>query len=197
MAEPDWEGVKAYVFSRLACDLPQELRYHSMRHTCADVLPAIERLATLAGVDGDDLLLLRTAVVYHDMGYMERYTDNEPIGAALARETLPAFGYTPDQIETVAGMIMATRMPQSPQTYLEELICDADLDSLGREDYLDTSLDLYAELIAYGASISLKEWYQRQLNFLSNHTYFTEVARELRDAGKQENIRRLEALLQT
>ena len=87
-------------------------------------------------------------------------------------------------------------MPQAPQTYLEELICDADLASLGREDYLDTSHYLYAELIAYGASISLKDWYKRQLRFLSNHTYFTAVARDLRDAGKQENIRRLEALLE-
>ncbi len=196
MGEPDWEGVKAYALARLACGLPPELCYHSIRHTSADVLPAVERLATLACVNGDDLLLLRTAVLYHDMGYMEQYANNEPIGAALARETLPDFGYNPDQVGAVARMIMATRMPQAPQTFLEELICDADLDSLGREDYLDTSHDLYAELVAYGASISLKDWYRRQLNFLSNHTYFTEAARELRDAGKQKNIRRLEALLE-
>lgn len=197
MGEPDWEGVKAYVLARLARSLPPELRYHSIRHTSADVLPAVERLAALAGVNGDELLLLRTAVLYHDMGYMEQYANNEPIGAALARETLPDFGYAPDQVEAVTGMIMATQMPQAPQNFLEKLICDADLDSLGREDYLDTSHDLYAELIAYGASISLKAWYRRQLDFLSNHTYFTEVARELRDAGKQENIRRLEVLLES
>ncbi len=197
MGEPDWEGVKAYVFARLTHDLPLELRYHSIRHTFADVLPAVERLAVLAGVTGDDLLLLRTAVLYHDMGYMEQYANNEPVGVRIAQETLPDFGYTPDQIEAVARMIMATQMPQAPQNFLEALVCDADLDSLGREDYLDTSHDLHDELIAYGASITLEEWYQRQLTFLSNHTYFTDVARELRNAGKQENIRRLEALLQT
>ena len=197
MGEPDWDGVKAYVFARLARDLPSELRYHSIRHTCTDVLPAVERLAALAGVNGGDLLLLRTAALYHDMGYMEQYANNEPIGARIARETLPNFGYSPDQIAIVERMIMATQMPQAPQNFLEELVCDADLDSLGREDYLETSHDLHAELVACGASIPLKEWYLRQLNFLSNHTYFTEVARKLRDAGKQENIRRLKALLQT
>jgi predicted metal-dependent HD superfamily phosphohydrolase len=197
VGEPDLEGVKAYVFARLAHDLPPELRYHSIRHTCADVLPAVERLAALAGVNGDDLLLLRTAVLYHDMGYIEQYTNNEPIGVRIAQETLPNFGYSPDQVEAVVGMIMATRMPQAPQNLLEALVCDADLDSLGREDYLDTSHDLHDELVAYGALIPLKEWYRRQLNFLSSHTYFTEVAHELRDAGKQENIRRLRILLQS
>jgi predicted metal-dependent HD superfamily phosphohydrolase len=197
VGKPDWDRVKAYVFERLAHDLPSELRYHSIRHTCSDVLPAVERLAALAGVNGDALLLLRTAVLYHDMGYMEQYTNNEPIGVRIAQETLPDFGYSPDQIEAVVGMIMATRMPQAPQNFLEALVCDADLDSLGREDYLDTSHDLHAELIAYGASISLADWYRRQLKFLSDHTYFTEVARELRDAGKCENIRRLETLLQS
>ena len=197
VSEPDWDGVKAYALARLASGLPPELRYHSIYHTCADVLPAIERLAALAGVDGNDLLLLRTAALYHDMGYMEQYADNEPIGARIARETLPKFGYTPDQIAVVERMIMATQMPQAPQNFLEELVCDADLDSLGREDYLETSHDLHAELIACGASITLKEWYLRQINFLSNHTYFTDVARKLRDAGKQKNIHRLNTLLQS
>jgi len=195
--KPDWERVKAYALARLARDLPPELCYHSIRHTSADVLPAVERLAALAGVNGDERLLLRTAALYHDMGYMEQYANNEPIGVRIARETLPDFGYSPDQIEAIERMIMATQMPQTPQNFLEALICDADLDSLGREDYLDTSHDLHAELGACCTPIPLKDWYRRQLDFLSNHTYFTEVARELREAGKQENIRRLETLLQT
>lgn len=197
MGEPDWEGIKAYALARLARDLPPELRYHSIRHTRADVLPAVERLAALAGVNEDELLLLRTAALYHDMGYMERYADNESVGARIARETLPDFGYSSDQIAAIERMILATRMPQAPQNFLEALICDADLDSLGREDYLDTSHDLHAELGACCTPIPLKDWYRRQLDFLSNHTYFTEVARDLREAGKQENIRRLETLLLT
>lgn len=197
MSEPDWDGVKAYALARLACDLPSELRYHSIDHTCADVLPAVERLAALAGVNGDDLLLLRTAALYHDMGYMEQYANNEPVGVRIAWETLPDFGYSSAQIAAIERMIMATQMPQTPQNFLEALVCDADLDSLGREDYLETSHNLHAELVAYGASITLEEWYWRQLAFLSNHTYFTEVARDLRDAGKQENIQRLKMLLHT
>jgi len=171
------------------------LYYHGIHHTRDDVLPAVQRLAALAGVDEDDLLLLRTAALYHDTGYIEQYSNNEPVGARFARETLTNFGYTPAQIEAIVQMILATRMPQTPQNFLEALLCDADLDSLGREDYLETSHNLRAELSVYGTPIPLPAWYRRQLDFLSSHTYFTGVARALRDAGKQANIRRLKELL--
>ena len=86
-------------------------------------------------------------------------------------------------------------MPQHPQGLLQELLCDADLDSLGREDFLETSHNLRRELEAHGASMPLKEWYRRQLDFLSTHRYFTAAARSLRDAGKQRNITELQRRL--
>lgn len=195
MGEPDWEGVKAYVLAWLGRELSPDLHYHSIQHTRDDVLPAVERLAALAEVKGEALLLLRTAVLYHDTGYIEQYVNNEPVGARIAQETLPDFGYSSDQIAAIAQMILATSMPQRPGNFLEALVCDADLDSLGRDDYLITSHNLYAELEARGARMTLKDWYERQLNFLSSHTYFTGVARNLRDAGKQENVLLLKKLL--
>ncbi len=197
MSEPDWEGVKAYVLERLERGLASDLHYHGIQHTRDDVLPAVERLAALAGLDKADMLLLRAAALFHDVGYIEQYMNNEPLGARIAQETLPAFGYTPEQIAVITRMILATSMPQTPATFLEMLLCDADLDSLGREDYLLTSHNLYAELTAHGAQITLAAWYRRQLNFLSNHVYFTAVARELRDGGKQANIQLLNKLLST
>ncbi len=86
-------------------------------------------------------------------------------------------------------------MPQAPQTYLEQLMCDADLDSLGRDDYLATSHNLRDELALHGMEIPLKVWYERQLTFVSQHVFFTEVAQELRRAKKAENVALLEELL--
>ncbi len=192
---PDFERAKRYVLGRLARELPPDLFYHGIHHTRDDVLPAAERLARLAGVTGEPLLLLKTAALYHDVGFIERYDRNEPIGARIARETLPDFGYTPAQIDAIAEMILATQLPQSPRTFLAALLCDADLDSLGREDYLRTSLWLRDELAAHGMPIPLREWYARQHRFLSEHTYFTDAARTLRRAGKLKNIALLENLL--
>lgn len=191
---PDFERARAALLERLARELPPNLSYHGLHHTRDDVLPAAERLALLAGLDEEGMLLLKTAALYHDAGFLFRYTDNEELAAALAGQTLPAFGYTPTQVETVQAMILATRMPQRPQGLLEALLCDADLDALGREDFLTTSEKLRVELETYGSPIPRHEWHAQQLDFLSSHQYFTEAARSLRDAGKQANIASLQRL---
>jgi predicted metal-dependent HD superfamily phosphohydrolase len=152
-------------------------------------------LAALAEIEGEELLLLRVAALYHDIGYLEQYARHEPIGARIAAETLPGFGFSSDQVGIVREIIMATQMPQSPHNFLEKLMCDADLDSLGRVDYLATSHALRSELAMHGVSIPCREWYKRQHGFLSGHTYFTDVARSLRRAGKLGNIAELERRL--
>lgn len=195
MAQPDWEQIKQYILGRLERELPLDLTYHAITHTRDDVLPAAERLAALAGIAGADLFLLRVAAVYHDVGYISQYFTNEPVAVHIAHDSLPGFGLSVAQIEAVADLIMATQMPQTPHNFLEELLCDADLDSLGRDDYWATSLALHAELAQHGMAITMRDWVERQYKFLSGHTYFTEVARTLRNAKKAENIAMLQARL--
>jgi len=175
--------------------VPATLTYHSPAHTRDDVVPAVERLAALLGVQAEDLVLVRTAAYFHDVGFIERRDQHEATSARLAANALPYCGYTPAQIAAVEGMIMATRLPQTPHTLLEQILADADLDSLGREDFLRTSLVLRAELAAFGQEIPKAAWYARQLDFLRGHHYFTPAARALRDAGKRRNIALLEQLV--
>jgi uncharacterized protein len=196
-SKPDLEGAKQYALGRLQAELPRDLYYHGLHHTRDDVYPAVCRLAVLAGLHGEPFMLLETAALYHDMGYLERYARNEEIGAAITRDILPQFGYSSEQIATITGIIMATQLPQSPQNFLAEILCDADLDSLGRKDFFVSSQSLRLELIAYGASYNLRQWYELQQQFLSQHTYFTATARALRNTGKQRNLTEIEALLKS
>ncbi|MEW5872791.1 MAG: HD domain-containing protein [Chloroflexota bacterium] len=192
---PDWINAKKYVLARLAEELPEGLYYHGIHHTRDDVLPAVEHLAKLASLGYGETLLLQTAALYHDIGFIEAYQDNEPIAARIAAQTLPQFGYTPEQIQVVGQIVLATHLPQSPQSYLEQLMCDADLDSLGRDDYLVTSHNLWKELKHHGAYLTSRQWYQRQIDFLGQHTYFTSVAQALRGPGKRKNLEMLKARL--
>jgi uncharacterized protein len=194
-SEPDWPGVKRHVLQRLEEGLDPHLFYHGVHHTRDDVLPAAKRLAALAGLDQESALRLRTAALFHDTGFLKQYQNNEPIAADIAVETLPRYGYAEDQIATISALILATRMPQRPSSRLQALLCDADMDSLGRDDYLETSLNLRMELIAHGQTISLEAWYRRQVDFLSGHTYFTNAAQSLRRAKKQENLAMVRGLL--
>jgi uncharacterized protein len=192
-----WPELKTFVLRHLETTLSSELLYHSLAHTRDDVLPAAERLAALAQLDAEKKLILRVAALFHDAGFAVAYRENEEYAAELARKSLPDFGFSAAQIEEIVRLIMATAMPQQPESRLEALLCDADLDSLGREDYLETSLNLWRELTLQGQCISLADWYRDQVEFLKAHRYFTQEAKALRDAGKAANIQLLEQLLET
>ena len=193
--QPDFARARAYALARLERELSPMLCYHSVKHTRDDVAVAVERLAAQEGVADEALLLLRTAAYFHDLGFIEQREQHEAIGARMAAEALPRFGYQPEQIAMIHGMIMATRLPQSPHTLLERILADADLDVCGRDDFLGLNRCLRAELAASGSASSDREWYSGQLSFLRAHHYWTAAARAARDELKHTNIAALERLL--
>lgn len=191
-----WAELRDYILQWLEEKLPPNLYYHGIHHTRDDVLPAAIDLAERAGLTPDAQLILQTAALCHDIGFTTGYQNHEQNAASIVREILPSYGFSDQQITEIIRLILATEMPQDPKSFLAALLCDADLDSLGREDYLETSLNLWQELAVYGEPIPLVNWYRRQLQFLSRHRYFTEEARTLRGAGQEKNARLLEQLIQ-
>ena len=195
MAVPDYEGAQHYALSRLEAELPSHLTYHSLEHTRDQVLPAAERLANAQAIQDDALQLLRTAVCFHDLGFIEEVVDHESNSIRIARQVLPGFGFQPFQVNLVDGMIQATRLPQTPLSFLEKILCDADLDTLGHPEFLRHSLLLRLEWQALGRQTTDEEWYLIQLDFILSHNYFTAAAHELRDQGKINNVNMLRQLL--
>ena len=182
-----FEEVKHFILNKIQQELPQNLSYHSLEHV-KDVYSSAEALAVLEQVGGEELQLLLTAVLFHDTGFLRDQKEHEKVGCEIAREYLPTYGYTPGQIEKICGMIIATKIPQQPKTHLEMIICDADLDYLGREDFFVIGKKLFDELCMYGIISSESEWNKLQKRFLESHTYFTESAKKLRLARKEEHI---------
>jgi len=192
----DYEQAKAYALGRLADELSPRLTYHSLRHTRDDVLPAAVRLAYDTGVNGDALLCLATAALFHDIGFLVAYDNHEAHGIALARVALPGFGYSADQLDIIAALIAATKMPQRPASPLAELLCDADLDVLGREDFWEINRLLLTETKHQsGRPIDEAQWLAGQLRFLEEHVYFSAAAHALRDDGKARNVNRMRHML--
>jgi uncharacterized protein len=195
MNQPDIEGAREYALKRLETELAPYLYYHSAAHTRDDVIPATERLAKLEHVNDGNLLLLRTAAFFHDIGFVEQPLNHEKISARIAGEILPQFGYLPEQISTIQSLILATQLPHVPETLLEAILADADLDSLGREDFMARSQALRDEQQAFGITAKDKDWYQAQIKFLTEHKYFTHSAQKLRDGRKSQNIQQLRNIL--
>lgn len=186
-----YDDLDEQILDRLERDLPKNLYYHTLKHTI-DVCIEVEIIGRGEGITDEELLLLKTAALFHDSGFMIGYNKHEELGVSLAKEYLPKFQYSEKQIEQICELIMATKMPPTPKNRLEEIICDADLDYLGRKDFLPVSNMLFRELFEHDKISSLEEWNQLQIKFLENHQYFTETAKRMRDVNKLmqlDNIR--------
>jgi uncharacterized protein len=181
-----------FILKKLQKELPDHLTYHSIYHAM-DVYDAAKRIAKEKGISAYEQKLLLTAALFHDSGFIKARLGHEQESCHIARRYLPSFGYQPAEIELICGMIMSTRIPQSPQTYLEEVLCDADLDYLGRDDFFTTGQKLFDELKCEGLIHTEKEWNQYQSDFLVAHHYHTTISDEWRNARKEEYIKLVQA----
>ncbi|MEP7171186.1 MAG: HD domain-containing protein [Bacteroidota bacterium] len=179
-----------FISELLQSKLPDSLFYHNYNHT-VEVLKAVVEIANDEHVNGEDLILLKTAALFHDCGFINVYHGHEEEGCIIAREQLPLFDYTEAQVAKVCTLIMATKTPQNPQTHLEKIICDADLYYLGTDSFNETGQKLFREWKERGKINSESEWNQMQINFLESHHYLTDSAIANREKKKAENLQKL------
>ena len=186
--------IQEIILDKLEMDLPGYLFYHNVKHT-VDVVTEVELIGWAESCSDEEILLLKTAALFHDAGHTIAYDNHEFYGTQIAREMLPNFNYTPDQIERICSLIMSTKLPPKPTNLLENIMCDSDLDYLGRSDFIPVSNTLYEELKAQNKMGSLNDWNKIQVKFISGHQYFTKTARSLREVNKQLQIERIESLI--
>ena len=189
----EYQKAENFIVNKLRKELSKDLFYHSINHV-EDVLHAAVNLAKLEKINDTDLHLLKIAVLFHDSGFTVHAKDHEATGCDIVRKTLPEFGYSTSQIEKICGMIMSTRIPQSPKNLLEEIICDADLDYLGRDDYDFISNNLYKEINENG-KLDEDSWLKLQISFLETHHYYTASAIGMRKQKKAEKLHSLKKKL--
>lgn len=183
------------VLKKLKTELSPKMYYHSVDHTL-DVYCAVNRIAKSENINETELTILKTAALFHDIGLITKYKNHEDISAEMAIKILPDFNYTTSEIDLISSIILKTKLPQSADNMLEKILCDADLDYLGRSDFFMISHKLRYEWEELGYLHStLKEWYQLQIKFLTEHKYYTKSAIDLRQNGKLKNIEDIKELL--
>ena len=185
-----YDAVKAYILNRLEADLSPGLTYHGLHHTL-DVLDCTTELCQLEGVSPHETRLLLTAALFHDSGFTQASKNHEYWSCTIARQVLPRYGYSAHDIHQICGMIMATRIPQSPQTPLEKILCDADLDYLGRDDFFSIGETLFEELKGIGVVSTREDWNRIQVRFLESHGYFTTTNQQRRSTQKEAYLEAL------
>ena len=185
---PDiFKSIKLPILKRLENELDPRLGYHNLSHTL-DVLEQAEVIAKQEKIsDEHDILLLKTAAVFHDSGFLMVYKNHEEKSCEIALESLKNI-FSEDDIKKICGMIMATKIPQTPHNLLEQIICDADLDYLGRNDFEPISQNLYKEFIAFKIIPEDIIWDHIQIKFFESHHYFTGTSFSKRNGKKLKHL---------
>jgi len=178
----------------LTSNLPDHLVYHNLDHT-KYVLDKAILIAREERINGNELSLIKIAALYHDIGFIKSRENHEELGCEIAHMDLPVHGFINEDIDKICGMIMATKIPQSPTTHLEKIIADADLEYLGTDLFDQVSERLFMELKHYNEALSRKDWYSIQISFLSAHQYHTGFCKEYREPVKNKNLDKIKSLL--
>lgn len=191
---PFVEKADEHVFE-LFSNAPEKKAYHNYLHSVA-VTNHARRIGNGHELDEKSMEKVLVAALFHDAGHTVTDENHEQSSAELAEKFLLDNHWPAPDIAEVKGMILATKMPQSPKTHLERIMCDADLAGLGTGNYFNNSKLLYLE---YGpkmnAEKTMTEWIADEIKFLSTHRYHTAWAELEYGPGKNDNIVELQKLL--
>ena len=179
-----------FVIGLLKNKIPLSYYYHNYEHTLY-VVNKVEEIGMHENCSAKELDLLGVAALWHDTGYINTYKGHEEESCKLARQYLPGYYYSTDDINTICAMIMATKIPQSPQTKPEEILADADLEYLGGGNAALLANNLFKELNALNPLLTEADWNKTEINFITEHRYFTGYCKANKEHIKQAYLKRL------
>jgi predicted metal-dependent HD superfamily phosphohydrolase len=186
------QDARQYVSQLFVQKIDPVFRYHNLVHT-TEVVKACEILGDFFGISDNERLSLLLAAWFHDTGYsggMAR--DHEQLSKKIASDFLLGKGVDQSRIEVVTACIEATKVPQSPNSLIEKIICDADLYHLGSEEFDKKNKLLRQEISElHEKKIEKKDWRKENIRFLQQHHYFTSYGKEKLEPVKQANLKRL------
>jgi len=184
--------LRSYALEQLRTNLDTRLSYHSIHHT-EYVLQKVNFLARHYSLNVADRKALRVAALFHDIGFINVYRNHEEEGVRILRNAMLEMKADISGIDAMAGMIMATKIPQSPKTLLDKILCDADLFYLGSQHYYPVAELLRKEWFSYGIVENNEEWMIRQIDFLDAHKFHTTYCLENQEARKRERLAELKS----
>ncbi|MBS0032308.1 Pycsar system effector family protein [Chitinophaga sp. 22321] len=191
------DAARDYVLAQYQQHPNPNLVYHNLVHT-QQVVQAAAQIAAHYRLQDDELVAVYVAAWFHDAGYLlgegKAHEENGAKEALVFLQQQQA----PENVQSmVQGAIMATKMPQSPQTLVEQIVCDADLSHLGSKEFSDRNKLLRKELeLVYQMEIPAVKWLTNNVAFLTTHHYWTDYAQTLFKQQKEENLAKLQKKLE-
>jgi hypothetical protein len=127
--------------------------YHNWEHAC-EVLWETMRLADYAADNGAEVnrKLLIGAALFHDANYHlptpPEFDSKEAYSAGIFNHQGPTYGYNDDECKTVSGIIMATKLGNTPESLEQKIMVRADIANVGADyahEFLAKSRNFFRE----------------------------------------------------
>jgi adenylate cyclase len=182
--------LEEYVLNKLTCELSEDMYFHNAQHT-RDIYVLVELFGRAENVSQEELLLIRTAALLLDTGFAKAYDNHENESALFAREILPQYNYSKEQVELVSSLILSTRFTENIKTKLEAILMDACQDYLGSVSYMELSLKHCREVQKRIPSLSEKEWFYHELQLVRRYEFYTPTARTMRTVSSEEQSQKI------
>lgn len=173
--------------SYLAEHLHKRYTYHNADHTL-NVCNAVKLFAEKSTLSPGTTLALRIAAVFHDFGYLQQSFDNEKLALPYLKEFGDRFKIDEPILQQSGDLILETTFPYAPVTPAGKLLCDADIEYIGREEFFQQAELFRRELAADNIVYTDKQWWTMEIEFLQTNTFFTPVCQGLRNAGRLSNL---------
>ena len=178
----------------LSANLPPDCTYHNAQHTL-EVCNAVMEFTQHGDWPPEEYAALRIAAIFHDFGYLTAPEANEALALPYIKK-FAADGAIDDRVvERAHELILETVYPYCPITPAGELLCDADIEYIGRDCFMERAGMFRRELQLQGLEYDDVTWWNMEMDFLLRNKFFTPVCRQLREAGRQKNIAAVEKIL--
>ena len=192
MKAPIIKAAEEYVVNLLENGLTEDHLYHDLQHTMM-VAKATRLLSSEMNLSEEDKEILELAGLFHDTGFVEAYMGHEEISKRIAQDFLEKHNYPTEKIKLIQYCIDATLMGYQPQTVLQQVLKDADFNNLHGQSYKKK-----AEALRHEWAVFLKEhhtdeeWLKNNIEFWSEHQFYTEESKLLFGTAKQKNLKKLQ-----
>ena len=178
------------IIDRLKKELDHLCEYHNARHTL-DVIEQSQVIGKTENLSEKELLLLRIASLFHDTGFFYQRAKHEEKSVEIFLDSAKDSEISEQDKAIISQSILATRMPQQPISLLDKVICDADLDYLGRDDFFPIGDALFREMNRNNEISDTLAWNNLQVKFLNAHRFHTNYSIQNRTSGLKENLEKV------
>jgi predicted metal-dependent HD superfamily phosphohydrolase len=184
-----------YVEQYMAEHFTEIIVFHNYSHT-VKVVRVCDMLSMESNLSKKERRLIHLAAWFSNIGYKENPNNHEEESAKHAGAFFENKGLDRADIQLIQECILATKAPQHPHTAASRILCDAVLYYLADKNYFDELALLRREWeLTKGLTYTDEEWFKLNIDFLSNHFYFTPFARKQFDKDQQNNLARLKGHL--